>query len=71
MLHTGDLRGEEQNLVQGSSGPETTDEPDGHVHTQGEGHHSEHLGFPHHSLKNNANHKKGGVRGGQNKSMTK
>lgn len=64
VLHTGHLRGEEQNLVQGSSRPETTDDPDDYLHAEDEGHgtHTEHLYRPHHSQNHphSKSHKRGG-----------
>lgn len=63
VLHAGHLRGEEQNLVQGSSRPETTDGPSDYLRAEGEGHdtHTEHLYSPHHSQKQHSkSHKKGG-----------
>lgn len=50
VLHTGHLRRKEEDLIEGSSRPEATEEPANQLQTEREGHHTEadHLHCPHH-----------------------
>lgn len=50
VLHTGQLGGKEEDLVEGSSMSEATEEPASQLHAERDGHHTkaDHFNCPHH-----------------------
>lgn len=50
VLHTGQLRGKEEHLIEGFSMSEATEEPASQLHAERDGHHAkaDHFNCPHH-----------------------